>query len=124
MNREILFRGKRVDNGEWAEGSLCVFDTEMHFIRPIGHSFRFQWEKVIPETVGQFTGLMDKEKNNIFEGDLIEVCDNKNGLLKVEFVNAYSGGWVLSHESTHQYLSLGARKPDEIKITGNIHENK
>ena len=72
--------------------------------------------------VRQFTGLQDKNGVDIYEGDNIRVCDNKNGLLTVVFVNEYVGGWVLIHESTKNKLSLGARKSNTIEVIGNIHE--
>jgi uncharacterized phage protein (TIGR01671 family) len=144
MKREILFRGKRVDNGEWVDGMLAYFfdNPKNAMIMPTCYfgtrDFGGEDEKgnpiiedemamggfinVIPETVGQFTGITDKNGGRIFEGDLIEVCENKNGPLTVEFVNAYVGGWVLSHNSTDQKLSLGARKQSKLQITGNIHD--
>jgi uncharacterized phage protein (TIGR01671 family) len=70
----------------------------------------------------QFTGLQDRNGVDIYEGDNIRVCDNKNGLLTVVFVNEYVGGWVLIHESTKNKLSLGARKSNTIEVIGNIHE--
>lgn len=72
MNREIKFRGKREYNGEWIEGSLCVLGDTLYFIRPINKSNQSQWEKVIPETIGQFTGLHDKKGNEIYEGDMLK----------------------------------------------------
>jgi uncharacterized phage protein (TIGR01671 family) len=71
----------------------------------------------------QFTGLQDKNGVDIYEGDKIEVCNNKNGFLTVVFVNEYVGGWVLIHESTEHKLSLGARKQSEIEVIGNIHQS-
>lgn len=51
-------------------------------------------DKVKHHKVMQFTGLTDKNGVEIYEGDLIEVCNNNHGALRVEFVNAYVGGWV------------------------------
>lgn len=78
MTCEILFRGKRVDNGEWVEGYYASIG-EYHYILTgrleLVPYLGFEHFLVNPETIGQFTGLTDRNGVKIFEGDIV----NYNG---------------------------------------------
>lgn len=66
--REVLFRGKRVDNGEWVIGYYFHYETcHEHFIITDMSYDTPDMEQVIPETVGEYTGLTDKNGKRIFE---------------------------------------------------------
>ena len=119
--REIIFRGKRTDNGEWVEGNLFIPDlasaeTEICIGTPrVRMCFAIN-----PETVGQFTGLTDKNGKRIFEGDIIknEYEKGKYQYFRIFFSN-YSWGFANKYGMTGKlYNALGY-----LEVIGNIYDN-
>ncbi len=70
--REVLFRGKRIDNGEWVYGDLYHGKEDNIFIEYWTVDKEYRPYEVDPKTVGQYTGLDDCKDNKIFEGDIVK----------------------------------------------------
>ena len=119
--REILFRGKRTDNYEWIEGSLCTTipsDEDFYTISYFDFEGYYIEEKVIPETVGQYTGLTDKNGKKTFEGDVIQFCTG----MKLHYIVEFGlGGFMVSRYDIRDAIINVYNCPCEV--IGNIHDN-
>ena len=101
MNREIEFRGKRLDNDEWVYGDLMHDNQGGCYVYPSDSLGLFVENKVEPDTVGQFTGLRDKHGRKIYEGDVVRRKDSAFGYVDTGVVkyDCHLGAFVLEYGS-------------------------
>jgi len=143
--REILFRGQRVDTKEWVFGSLVkvpikqdLYNTYRIYYQPFECASSNTYHQVFPETVGQFTGLTDKNGKKIFEGDILQKwdvdydkCIELNYIYDEEPMNAtkkdvatmgrFPVYWLRNESFGYEGDDL--ESPNDWEIIGNIHDN-
>ena len=112
--REILFRGKRLDNGEWVEGAY--FPESDPYPATIFHGkHNSLGDYVDHTTVGQFTGLLDKAGKRIFEGDIVSFGAN---VYVVKYIEKYS-----RFAGTMPGIVFSGFPLGNSIVIGNIHDN-
>jgi uncharacterized phage protein (TIGR01671 family) len=115
--REIKFRGKRVDNGEWVYGYYVHSNKDLIHEGDYGNIW-----VVIQETVGQFTGLKDENDKEIYEGDIVNCsrgCPHKI-YFEQEYAGTYIGGMPAFYLSG---IKNGYAWTKAETLIGNIHDN-
>lgn len=125
--REILFRGKRIDNGEWVEGLLWKkkYDTPKLFMSYFPNKDDDEDVVVIdPETVGEYTGITYKNGKKIFEGDIIRNNGNEIGVIrhcKYDVYSHYVFGGYCCVDKTSALIDWTSCW--RCEVIGNIHDN-
>jgi uncharacterized phage protein (TIGR01671 family) len=126
--RTIKFRGKASHDGEWLYGDLINIYGDYHILgeddmREDGHhitqdSDRPTW--VEPDTIGQFTGLLDKNGKEIYEGDILQY---RKSIFSVSYEYSHLGSFSLVQEGFFAGRFGDLTEPFYCEVIGNIHDN-
>ena len=135
--REILFRGKRTDNGEWVQGYFVAVNSKCYRGQQLTENTKsisclngtrygfYNFYEIDPETVGQYTGMNDINGNKIFEGDIVH-CKARIDRANM-FVTFEDGKFVmvLCEEFTTHKRGLGHYEIEcfDKEVIGNIYDN-
>lgn len=121
MSREILFRGKRMDNGKWTCGDRVYFANQP---KPCIYYCRENYTLITavhPETISQFIGLYDANGNWLFEGDIIK--GNQGSAYVIEYGEGIAGYLARAAEESTWTPSMNAGTMKNYRIIGNRWDN-
>ncbi len=122
MTKEILFKGKRKDTGEWAEGYFFKIWDRTFLLWGMTNDHPNMIE-VIPETVSQFISLTDRYEKKIFEGDIVNIITGINGY-KSTYHSTIQEVKYIADSGIAVFRPFDNSDIVEIEVIGNIYDNK
>ncbi len=130
--REILFKAKQIDNGDWVEGHYLrkydLLEKEVHFIFRTDKHNTWRYVEIVPETLCQFTGLCDKNVNRIWENDIVNY-NGKYASIKFGMYCSSSGygnynlGFYVDFPEKTLYRKELGYWHEKVEVVGNIFDN-
>lgn len=130
--REILFKAKRIDNGEWVEGNYVKkYDLlgKKHLILYVDNYVRWKCVGIDPKTLCQFTGLYDKNDKRIWENDIVNTDSNVRAQIKFGLYSNSFSTWKRNQGFYMDFMNKEYYRPDlgywakKTVVIGNIFDN-
>lgn len=136
--REIIFKGKIKGSGEWIEGNLATVKWWLDgspitviipadaYLDPRSGQGTIRYVEVIPETVGQWSGRLDKNGKRIFEGDIVHQVSREGDFMGIMTFDCYGSFSTRWYKYEKYSIEKGFSLKDEdlfIEVLGNVHDN-